>query len=59
MPLSFEEDLACLLEQAQADGTPFEELRGYVKDLFQKHGREVPPPVTGTINPIELSDAFR
>lgn len=58
MPLSFEEDLACLLEQARADGTPFDELRGYVEDLFRKHGREVPPPVTGTVSPIELPDEF-
>jgi hypothetical protein len=58
MPLSFEEDLACLLEQARADGTPFDELRGYVEDLFRKHNREVPPSITGTVATIEPEDRF-
>jgi len=58
MPLSFEEDLACLLEQARKDGTPFDELRGYVEDLFRAHGRELPPPITGTIAIDEPEDRF-
>ena len=58
MPLSFEEDLACLLEQAKADGTPYEELRGYVDDLFRKYGRQIPPPILGTIESIDPEVRF-
>lgn len=56
--MTFEDDLACLLEQARADGTPFDELRGYVEDLFRKHNREVPSPITGTVELTEPEDKF-
>jgi hypothetical protein len=58
MPLSFEEELVCLLEQARADGTPFEELEKHVHDLHRRHGRKILPPIVGTLEATDPEDKF-
>lgn len=56
MPLSFEQELTALLNASV--GAAFEDIEKAVAELHRKHGREVPPPVTGTIEPIEPEDRF-
>lgn len=56
MPLSFEEELTALLNASV--GARFEDIEKAVAKLHRKYGREVPPPVTGTIEPIEPEDRF-
>ena len=56
MPLSFEEELEALLNAGV--GAPFEKLEQAVRELHRKHGREVPPPITGTIAIDEPADSF-
>lgn len=57
MPLSFEEELTALLNAST--GAKFEDISRAVAELHRKHGREVPPPITGTITLTELPDTFR
>ena len=56
MPLSFDEELSALLSASV--GAPFERIQQAVEELFRKHGREFPPPITGTMEPIEPEDSF-
>jgi hypothetical protein len=52
--MPFDEELAVLLKS----GLPFEELQEAVVKLHHKHSREVPPPVTGTMELAEPEDSF-
>lgn len=54
MPLSFEQELHELLRKKLT----FEELEPLVVALHQKHGKQVPPPVTGTMHVIDPEDKF-
>jgi hypothetical protein len=54
--MTFEEELQALIARMQKSA--FEDLRAAVDDLFRKHGREVPPPITGTMNIEEPPDTF-
>jgi hypothetical protein len=56
MPLSFEEELTALLNASV--GARFEDIEKAVAVLHAKHGREVPPPVTGSIAIDEPEDRF-
>lgn len=56
MPLSFEEELEVLLNASV--GAKFEDIEKAVVALHVKHGREVPPPIKGTMEPIEPEDRF-
>jgi hypothetical protein len=40
-------------------GGKFEDISRAVAALHRKHGRELPPPVTGTITLTEPPDTFR
>jgi hypothetical protein len=53
-PDPFAEELVELIQS----GLPFEEMQVAVGELFHKHGREVPPPVTGSIALKEPEDRF-
>ena len=52
--MTFEEELRQLLEEHK--GLPHEHVEHLVKALHGKHGREVPPPITGTIEAVEPED---
>jgi hypothetical protein len=54
--MTFEEELSALLNMSV--GAPFERIQQAVEELFRKHGREFPPPITGTMEPIEPEDSF-
>lgn len=56
MPLSFEEELEALLNISV--GASFENIEKAVAELHRKHGREVPPPITGTVAIVEPEDGF-
>ena len=56
MPLSFEEELTALLNVTV--GAPFERIEKAVAELHRKHGREVPPPIMGTLALDEPEDRF-
>lgn len=51
---TFEEELAVLLKS----GLEFEDLQAEVIELHHKHGRKVPPPITGTMAIEEPPDTF-
>ena len=51
---TFDEELKALIEQM----LPFDELEVAVAELHRKHGREIPPPVTGTVTISEPDDRF-
>jgi hypothetical protein len=52
---TFEEELRDLLEQNK--DLPFEHVEHLVKALHDKHGRKVPPPITGTVQAQEPEDS--
>ena len=56
---TFEEELRAILEQARADGTKFEEQEKLVHALHRKHGRQILPPITGTLRTTDPQDKFR
>lgn len=56
--MTFDEELKALLDKARVDGTPHEQVEAAVAELHRKHGREVPPPITGTIAITEPEDGF-
>ena len=56
MPLSFQEELTALLNASV--GAKFEDIERAVAELHRKHGREVPPPITGTMQAIDPEDRF-
>ena len=56
MPLSFQEELTALLNASV--GAKFEDIEKAVKELHRKHGREVPPPITGTMQVTDPEDRF-
>jgi hypothetical protein len=51
---TFDEELKALVAQK----LPFEELARAVAALHRKHGREVLPPITGTMVTTEPEDGF-
>jgi hypothetical protein len=51
---TFDEELKALIAQM----LPFDELQAKVAELHRKHGREVPPPITGTVAGVESEDGF-
>jgi len=53
--MTFESELVELVERARLAGTPHAELEAAVAELHRKHGREVPPPITGTLAVTESS----
>jgi hypothetical protein len=52
--MTFDEELRVLIQR----DLPFEALAPLVAELHRKHGREVPPPITGTVTMIERKDGF-
>jgi hypothetical protein len=58
MPHSFDEELKALLDKARADATPHQQVEAAVAELHRKHGREIPPPIIGTITITEREDSF-
>ena len=52
--MTFDEELKALLER----NLPFDELSTAVAELHRKHGRELPPPVEGTVSISEPDDSF-
>lgn len=56
MPLSFQEELTALLNASV--GAKFEDIEQAVKELHRKHGREVPPPIMGTMQATDPEDKF-
>jgi hypothetical protein len=52
--MTFEEELKALIDS----GLPHDELVAAVTELHVKHGREVPPPLTGAVAAAEPEDAF-
>jgi hypothetical protein len=55
--MDFDDELKGLLDLYKFK--PFAEQEKAVAALHRKHGREVPPPITGTINVTEPKDAFK
>lgn len=49
---TFDEELKALLGQM----LPFDELQAAVAELHRRHNREVPQPITGTVEITEPSD---
>jgi hypothetical protein len=57
MPLdAFQEELTALLNASV--GAKFEDIEKAVAALHAKHGREVPPPIKGTMEAIDPEDRF-
>jgi hypothetical protein len=54
-PDQFEDELRELVTRWQGG---VEELQAKVAELFRKHGREVPPPITGTMAITDPEDKF-
>lgn len=52
--MTFDEELKELIES----GLPFDQLERAVAELHRRHGREVPPPVQGTVTLTEPDDSF-
>jgi hypothetical protein len=53
--MTFQEEL----EKLVAEGLPFTELRLKMDELFRRHGREVPEPITGTVAAVEPEDSLK
>jgi hypothetical protein len=56
--MTFDEQLSNLIKHLQLDGAPHEEIEAAVASLYRQHGKEPPPPITGMVNGIDLSDNF-
>jgi hypothetical protein len=56
--MTFEEELIALLKPARLASTPHVEIELAVAALHRKHGREVPPPIIGTIAVLEPKDSL-
>ena len=52
--MTFDEELSVLIKS----GLPFEELQAAVAELHRRHGRELPPPIVGTVALKEPEDGF-
>jgi hypothetical protein len=52
--MTFDEELKELIES----GLPFDQLERAVAELHRRHGRDVPPPVQGTVTLTEPDDSF-
>jgi len=59
MPRDFETELVKMVEDAQWQGMPDWVLVSKVALLHRKHGREIPPPITGTLTITEPEDRLR
>lgn len=55
----FEEELRKLIDHARLIDLEHEELEMRVAELHRKHGREVPPPITGTLTVTEPNDRLK
>jgi hypothetical protein len=53
--LTFDEELTRLAKSE----LPLEEKQAAIAELYRRQGREVPPPITGTLNITEPKDTFR
>jgi hypothetical protein len=56
--MTFEQELSELVEQMRADNRLHVEIEAAVAELHRKHGREIPPPITGTLTLVEPKDDF-
>lgn len=56
--MTFEQELIELVEQMRADEAPQTEIEAAVVNLHHKHGRELPPPIMGTVAMAESADGF-
>jgi hypothetical protein len=56
--MTFEEELKAAIDAHRNEG--FEKMRAAVDAVFAKHGREIPPPITGDFVALtEAPDAFK
>lgn len=56
--MTFEEEATALIKRFQYV-LPHQELERRVAELHARHGRQVPPPVTGTIRTIDPNDKLK
>jgi hypothetical protein len=56
--MTFEEELHALIANAREEKLTHAQLEIAVAELHRKHGRKVPPPITGTMNLTEPDDSF-
>jgi hypothetical protein len=55
--MTFEQELKAAIDQHRGEG--FEKLRAVVDAIFAKHGREIPQPITGTIETVDPGDRLQ
>lgn len=56
--MTFDEMLTELIERARATKMPQDQLEAAVREFHQQNGREVPPPITGSVAIKEPEDGF-
>jgi hypothetical protein len=56
--MTFDEELTMLIEDARQAGDSPEEIQAAVREFYHLHGREVPPPIVGTVTIRDPSDGF-
>lgn len=52
--MTFDEELKQLIDS----GLPFDELAAAVAELHRRYGRQLPPPLLGTVALTEPDDGF-
>ena len=56
--MTFEEELRVLIADARLTGIAHEQLERSVVELHRRYGREVPPPIVGTLQLTEPDDSL-